>query len=265
MSDLDGKTAIVTGGARGIGRRYALRLAEEGANVAVSDIDLRSFEDYEEEQREMTGETVLEEVEGKGVDGMATEMDVTNPKAVNEFVDSVANAFGSVDVVVANAGGGDGPMADTYASTLTSDYLQSTVERNLYGTVYTCVAAAQHMKQQQSGRIITVASQAGRTVLENGTYAHYGAAKAAVIMYSKYLAADLAPHGITVTTVAPGYINTGKLQSNIDDEAAIEAEIPLGRIGAPEDCAGVVAFLAGMDASYITGAVIPIDGGSAEL
>lgn len=265
MTRLDGKTAIVTGGARGIGRRCALQLAEEGANVAIADLDLRSYEVYETERDRVTADTVVDELEAVGVEAVGAELDVTDPEAIEGFVDSVVEEFGSVDVVVANAGGGDGPIDDTYASTLTADYLRSTIERNLYGTVYTCVASAPHMKTQGSGRIVTLASQAGRTVLDGGTYAHYGAAKAAVIMYTKYLAADLAPYGITVNAIAPGYVNTGKLRSNVEDAAEIEAKIPMGRLGRPEDCANVVAFLASPDADYVTGAVIPVDGGSTDL
>lgn len=265
MTNLDGKTAIVTGGARGIGRQYALRLGDDGANVAVADLDLRSYEEYEEERDRMAADTVVQELEKTGVDAMGAEVDVTNPQAVEQFVDSVVDEFDTIDVVVANAGGGDGPMVDTYASTLNPDYLRATVERNLYGTVYTCVATASRMKAQGSGRIITVASQAGRKVLDGGTYAHYGAAKAAVIMYTKYLAADLAPRGITVNSVAPGYIDTGKLRSNINDRVAIEAKIPMEQLGDPDDCADVVSFLAGPNADYVTGAVIPVDGGSADL
>lgn len=265
MTRLDGRTAIVTGGARGIGRCCALRLAEEGANVAVADLDLRSYEAYETERDRVTADTVVEELEVAGAEAVGVELDVTDPEAVEGFVDGVVAEFGSVDVVVANAGGGDGPMGDTYASTLAPDYLRATVERNLYGTVYTCVASAPHMKAQGSGRIVTVASQAGRTVLDGGTYAHYGAAKAAVISYTKYLAAELAPHGITANAIAPGYIDTGKLRSNLDETAAVEAEIPMRRLGRPEDCAAAVAFLAGPDADYVTGAVLPVDGGSADL
>lgn len=265
MTALDGNTAIVTGGARGIGRSYALRLADEGANVAVADLDLRSYEEYEEERARMASETVVREIENAGVDAMGAEVDVTDPHAVEHFVDSVVETFGTVDIVVANAGGGDGPMADTYASTLSPEYLQATVERNLYGTVYTCVAAASPMKAQGSGRIITVASQAGRSVLDGGTYAHYGAAKAAVIIYTKYLAADLASDGITVNAVAPGYIDTGKLRAGIDDRSAIEAKIPMGRLGDPDDCANIISFLASPEADYVTGAVIPVDGGSTDL
>jgi 3-oxoacyl-[acyl-carrier protein] reductase len=196
---------------------------------------------------------------------MGAELDVTDPDAVDEFVDDVVETFGSLDVGVANAGGGDGPMADTHASTLAPENLQATVERNLYGTVYTCVASAPRMKAQESGRIITIASQAGRAVLDDGTYAHYEAAKAAVIMYTKYLAADLAPHGITVNAIAPGYIDTGKLRTNVDERSAVETKIPMGRLDQPEDCADIVAFLAGPDAEYVTGAVVPVEGGFADL
>lgn len=257
MNRLENKTALVTGAGRGIGRRCATRLAEEGA-----DIDFESFEKYDVERARVAGDTVVDELEATDTRVVSAEVDVTEPAAVEGFVGRMADELGSIDIVVANAGGGDGPMADTYASTISPEHLRATVERNLYGTVYTCVAAAPYMKEQGSGRVITVASQAGRKVLKGGSYAHYGAAKAAVIMYSEYLAVDLAPHGITVNTLAPGYIGTGKLRSSIDDTAKFEAEIPAGRLGDPDDCADVVAFLASPKADYVTGAVVPVDGGS---
>ena len=139
------------------------------------------------------------------------------------------------------------------------------LRRNLYGTVHTCVAVAPTMKEQGSGKIITVSSQAGRRASGDGGYAHYGTAKAAIIMYTKYLAQDLGPHGIQVNCIAPGYIGTGRLMPMFEGAGVDRLDphaSPRDGIGTPEDCARVVGFLAGPDSDYVTGTVIPIDGGS---
>lgn len=259
------QNVIVTGGARGIGREYALRFADRGANVAIVDLDLESYTEYDYETEQMTADTVDAEIANRGVESLAFEVDVTDPRAVQRMVESVVDEWGTVDVLVANAGGGDGSMSDTHASELPPEHLRATVERNLYGTVYSCVAVAPHMKTQRSGSIVTVASQAGRTVLGDGTYAHYGAAKAGVIMYTKYLAQDLGRYGITVNAIAPGYIETGKLRSALESgggSEVVEEQIALGRLGTTTDCAAIVEFLATPAADYVTGCVIPVDGGS---
>lgn len=264
MSELDiGGNALVTGGARGLGRSYALRLAENGFNVAIGDVDLSAYEEYDRESEQLGAGSVEEEIESHGVDSLGIEADVTDPDQVQAMVDATVEGFGSIDVVVANAGGGVGPADDTFASELELDQLHATVERNLYGTIYTCVAAAPYMKEKGSGRIITVASSAGREARENGSYAHYGAAKAGIIMYTKYLAQDLGEHGITANVLAPGYIGTGRLMESFEKRGVdvVAGKTALGRIGTPEDCADVVGFLASDASRYVTGAVIPIDGG----
>lgn len=255
--------ALVTGGARGLGRSYALRLADNGFNVAIGDIDLASHEEYERESEQLGAENVVEELRSREVDALGIEADVTDPEQVQAMVDTTVDEFESIDILIANAGGGVGPADDTFASELETDQLHATVERNLYGTIYTCVAAAPYMKERGSGRIITVASSAGREARENGSYAHYGAAKAGIIMYTKYLAQDLGEHGITANVLAPGYIGTGRLMESFEERGidVVAGDTALGRIGVPEDCAGVVEFLASDASDYITGAVIPIDGG----
>jgi 3-oxoacyl-[acyl-carrier protein] reductase len=258
-----GGNALVTGGARGLGRSYALRLAENGVNVAIGDINLDSHEEYERESEQLGAENVVEELRNRGVNALGIEVDVTDPDQVQAMVDATVDEFDSIDILVANAGGGVGPADDTFASELETDQLHATVERNLYGTIYTCVAAAPYMKERESGRIITVASSAGREARENGSYAHYGAAKAGIIMYTKYLAQDLGEYGITANVLAPGYIGTGRLMESFEERGVdvVAGNTALGRIGAPEDCAGVVEFLVSDASDYITGAVIPIDGG----
>lgn len=258
-----GGTALVTGGARGLGRSYALRLAERDVDVAIADVDLEAYEEYDREAERVEAESVEAEIERRGVRSLGIEADVTDPDQVQAMVETVIDEFGRIDVLIANAGGGVGSVEETHASDLSLDDLHATVERNLYGTIYTCLAVAPHMKEQGDGTIITVASQAGRQATTDGSYAHYGAAKAGVIMYTKYLAQDLGEYGITANVLAPGAIGTGRLMESFERRGvgAIEERIALGRIGTPEDCADVVEFLATDAADYVTGSVIPIDGG----
>lgn len=264
LSSLDGKNALITGGARGLGREYALTLAECGANVAIADINLESYTEYEQEQKQVQDENVEAEIERCGVDALGVQTDVTDPEAVDNMAATVNEEFGSIDIVVANAGGGVGAIEETRASELDLDHLHQTIDRNLYGTIYTCLAVAPYMKEQGSGTIVTVSSQAGRIAQEDGSYAHYGAAKAGIIMYTKYLAQDLGGYGITVNAIAPGYIGTGRLTESFERIGVeqIEDQIALERIGETDDCAKVVAFLASDLSDYVTGAVLPIDGGS---
>jgi 3-oxoacyl-[acyl-carrier protein] reductase len=266
MGKLDGKVAIVTGAARGLGRAYAKRLAGLGAKVAVTDLNLRSYEEFEAEARDMTGDSTVAEIEAMGGTALGIEVDVTDHAAVAGMVARVAEKWGRVDVLVANAGGGRGRPMDTKASNLDPALLRVVVETNLFGTVYTVNAVAPVMKEQRYGKIITVSSVAATGPSVDGGYAHYGAAKAAIAHYTRYLAQDLGPFGITANCIAPGVIATGRImatvipgsvQSNRDRSELVA----LRRLGTVEDCAKVVEFLATDLSDYVTGAVIPIDGG----
>ncbi|MET3953164.1 NAD(P)-dependent dehydrogenase (short-subunit alcohol dehydrogenase family) [Rhodococcus sp. OAS809] len=149
-----------------------------------------------------------------------------------------------------------------HASLVEEDLVGIVLARNLTGTINTCRAVAAPMKVQRSGKIITVGSQAGHRIESNGGYAHYGAAKAAVAKYTQYLVRDLGPFEITANCVAPGYISTGRLAPLLNAMGDTQLEnIPLGRYGTPEDCAGVIEFLANNLSDYVTGAIIPADGG----
>src|SRR3984893_17325710 len=154
MAKLDGKVAIVTGAARGLGRAYAKRLAGLGAKVAVADLNLRSYEEFEAEAKDMTADSA--EIEASGGTALGIEVDVRDHEAVEAMVGRVVQEWGRVDVLVANAGGGRGRPLDTKASTLNPALLQLVTEMNLFGTVYSCNAGAPIMKQQRSGKIITV-------------------------------------------------------------------------------------------------------------
>ncbi len=266
MGKLDGKVALVTGGARGLGRAYAKRLAALGAKLAVADINLRSYEEFADEARDMTADTTVAEIEASGGAALGFEVDVRDNAAVEAMAAAILERWGRIDVLVANAGGGRGRPIDTKASSLDPALLHLVTEMNLYGTVYSCNAVAPVMKRQRSGKIITVSSIAGTAPSADGGYAHYGAAKAAVAHYTRYLAQDLGPFGITANCIAPGVIATGRIMATVipgssqsnRDRAELVA---LRRLGTVEDCARVVEFLATDLSDYVTGAVIRIDGG----
>ena len=266
MVKLDGKVAIVTGAARGLGRGYARRLAGLGAKIAVADLNLHCYKEFEAEAKDMTADSTVAEIESAGGTAIGIELDVTDDAAVAAMVARVVEVWGRVDVLIANAGGGRGRPVDTKASSLDPGLLQLVTSMNLFGTVYSCNAVAPVMKRQGSGKIITVSSIAGTGPSADGGYAHYGAAKAAIAHYTRYLAQDLGPFGINVNCIAPGVIATGRImqtvipgssQSNRDRTELVA----LRRLGTVEDCAKVVEFLATDLSDYVTGAVIPIDGG----
>jgi NAD(P)-dependent dehydrogenase (short-subunit alcohol dehydrogenase family) len=149
MGKLDAKVAIVTGGARGLGRAYARRLAALGAKIAICDLSLKSFEEFEAESRDMTGDSTVAEIEAAGGSAFGVELDVADRAAVDAMVTQVAEKWGRVDILVANAGGGRGRPLDTKASTLDTGLLDLVLHMNLYGTIYCCNAVAPIMKQQR--------------------------------------------------------------------------------------------------------------------
>jgi len=266
MGKLDGKVAIVTGAARGLGRAYARRLAGLGAKVAVTDLDLKSYREFDAETKAMTAESTVAEIAAAGGAALGLEVDVGDHRAVETMVARVAEEWGRVDVLVANAGGGRGRPVDTKASTIDPALLDLVVSMNLFGTVYCCNAVAPLMKQQRSGKIVTVSSVAGLSPSADGGYAHYGAAKAAIAHYTRYLAQDLGPYGITANCIAPGVIATGRIMQTVlpcssDSNRNRSEQVALRRLGTVEDCAKVVEFLCTDLSDYVTGAVIPIDGG----
>src|ERR1700760_1886983 len=178
MGKLEGKVAIVTGAGRGLGRAYARRLAGLGAKIAVCDLDLKSFEEFDAERRDMTGDSTVAEIEAAGGAATGIQLDVADRSAVDAMVAKVVATWGRVDILVANAGGGRGRPIDTKASTLDPGLLHLVTAMNLFGTVYTVNAVTPIMKEQRSGRIVTVSSIAALEASADGGYAHYGAAKA---------------------------------------------------------------------------------------
>jgi 3-oxoacyl-[acyl-carrier protein] reductase len=266
MGKLDGKVAVVTGGGRGLGRAYALRLAGLGANVALCDLDLKSYREFEAEAKAMTADSTVAEIAALGVKALGYEFDVTDQAKVAAMVKDVHAKWGRIDVLVCNAGGGRGRPVDTKASTLDPSLLHLVIGMNLYGTIYFVNAVAPIMKEQRSGKIVTVSSVAGISPSADGGYAHYGAAKAAIAHYTKYLAQDLGQYGITANCIAPGIIATGRIMASVIPGSARAnrdpaARVALKRVGTVEDCARVVEFLTTELSDYVTGTVIPIDGG----
>ncbi len=266
MGKLDGKIAIVTGGARGLGRAYARRLASLGAKVAVTDLNLHSYAEYEGEARDMTADSTVDEIRAGGGDALGFEFDIGDRDAVFAMVEDVRKAWGTVDILVANAGGGRGTIAETTASMIAPELLDLVTRMNFHGTVHSCSAVAPLMKEQRSGRIVTVASIGGINANIGGGYAHYGANKAAIAHYTRFLAQELGPYNINCNCIAPGVIETARIAQLMAAHRSganqVAPGIALRRHGTPEDCAKVVEFLVTDLSDYVTGALIPIDGGS---
>jgi 3-oxoacyl-[acyl-carrier protein] reductase len=275
---LAGKVALVTGGARGLGRGYALRLANLGADIAIVDRNLKGFEVYEFEKRRMTGSTVMDECQALGVRAMGLELDVTDRAATEKAIAEIVKSMGRIDIAVCNAGGGTvkfanelkpgdpgserkgeaGPVDITTTGTAANcpqDMLTRVLDINLMTCMYTCMAVAPYMKEQKSGKIVTVSSTAG--LVANAGYHPYGTAKAAIIYYTRSLAQELAPYNINVNCIAPGIIRTGRM----GDRSRMADRIPLRREGTIEDCVNVVEFLVTNQSDYVTGETIAIDGG----
>jgi 3-oxoacyl-[acyl-carrier protein] reductase len=264
MGKLDGKVAIVTGGGRGLGRAYAHRLAGLGARIAVCDLNLKSYAEFEAEAVAMTADTTVDEIKADGGESLGFEFDVADRNAVFAMVDEVSRAWGRVDILVANAGGGRGAPRDTTATLVTPELLELVTGMNFFGTVHTCSAVAPVMKEQRSGKIVTVASYAGLVAGLGGGYAHYGANKAAIAHYTRYLAQELGPYNINANCIAPGVIETARIVQLVGARPGStegNREIALRRNGQPEDCAKVVEFLCTDLSDYVTGVVIPVDGG----
>ncbi|WP_433377745.1 SDR family NAD(P)-dependent oxidoreductase [Streptosporangium sp. CA-115845] len=260
---LAGQVAIVTGAGRGIGRGYALRLARLGAAVVVVDRDLHSYEEFDAERELMTGAGTADEIVALGGRALAIEADLSDACSARQMVEQVMDACGRIDVCVCNAGGGTGALTENTASRLDLDQLAAVLERNLLTTVNTCTPVAEVMRAQRSGKIVTVSSVSGLQPRPDGGYAHYAAAKAAIIMYTQCLAQELGPEGVTANVIAPGAIGTGRLLPKMRELGLDEVtrDIALRRLGTVEDCAGVLEFLATDLSDYVSGQIIRVDGG----
>lgn len=262
MSTLNGKVALVTGAGRGLGRAYALALATQGATVVAADIDSRSFQEYGPEAARSENRTTAEEIELHGSVGYDRVADASSDADMTGLTAWIESELGRLDIVVCNAGGGSGDLESSTPSRVSAEQFEAVLRRNLIATATTCRATIPLLIASHGSRIITVASQAGLAADPSGGYSDYGAAKAGIIMYTRYLAREMGPHGITANCIAPGRIETGRLSLMFDKygREGMTKQIPMGRLGTPEDCSGLIAFLASDAASYISGATIPVDG-----
>lgn len=242
---LNGKTALVTGASRGIGRAIALRLAEDGANVAV--IYAGSAD---------KAEAVVNEITALGVNAKAYRCNVADSAAVNETVKAVTNDLGKIDILVNNAG----ITRDGLMLRMKDEDFDAVLDTNLKGAFNMIRACYSGFIRKKSGRIINISSVSG--IMGNAGQANYSASKAGVIGLTKSVARELASRGITCNAVAPGFIQTD-MTENLGDNNPLLDSIPLGRMGKPEDIAAAVAFLASDSAAYITGEVLKVDGGLA--
>lgn len=242
---LNGKTALVTGASRGIGRAIALRLAEDGANVAV--IYAGSAD---------KAEAVVDEITALGVNAKAYRCNVADSAAVNETVKAVTNDLGKIDILVNNAG----ITRDGLMLRMKDEDFDAVLDTNLKGAFNMIRACYSGFIRKKSGRIINISSVSG--IMGNAGQANYSASKAGVIGLTKSVARELASRGITCNAVAPGFIQTD-MTENLGDNNPLLNSIPLGRMGKPEDIAAAVTFLASDSAAYITGEVLKVDGGLA--
>jgi 3-oxoacyl-[acyl-carrier protein] reductase len=239
------RVAIVTGGGRGIGRAVAVRLAAEGANVAIS---YRSNDDAAQE----TAEAVRE----AGVECEVFKGDVASPEDVQVLFEGVSDAFGRLDILVNNAG----VTRDNLIMRMKEEEFDEVLRTNLGGTYLCTRAALRPMIRARWGRIVNVSSVVG--LVGNAGQANYAASKAGIIGFTKSVAREVAQRGITANAVAPGYVETeltGSLPENVKE--TIRTQVPMGRFGEAQEVAEVVTFLAGEGAGYVTGQTIAVDGG----
>jgi 3-oxoacyl-[acyl-carrier protein] reductase len=241
----DGRVAVVTGGGRGIGRAVALRLANDGADVAIS---YRS--------NDQAAEAAAEEARAAGARCEIFKGDVASPDDVEALVKGVIDAFGRIDILVNNAG----LTRDNLMMRMKEEEFDDVLNTNLKGTYLCTRAVLRPMIRARWGRIVNISSVVG--LVGNAGQANYAASKAGIIGFTKSVAREVAQRGITANVVAPGYVETeltGNLPEKVKDQ--IRDQVPAGRFGEAAEVAEAVAFLAGEGAGYVTGQTVAVDGG----
>lgn len=240
---LKGKVAIITGAGQGIGRVIAMRLAAEGACVVIGDIN------------PFTAQQTAKEIEAKGNIAISTKLDVTDRSDAEEMTRYAIEKFGKIDILVNNAGiYPNAPIVE-----MSEEEWDLVIDINLKGTFLCSQAVARQMIKQGEGVIINIASVDGKTrTLRN---AHYAAAKAGVMSFTRTLAGEMADYHIRVNAVSPGWIATDPSKANSARWQEAVKEIPVGRLGTPDDVAEAVLFLVSDAASYITGEILDVNGG----
>lgn len=245
MADLTNKVAVVTGGSRGIGRAIALHLAELGAKVVVN---------FSGSQAK--AEEVVAEIEANGGSAIAVQANVADAEDVTKLMKQAVETYGSLDILVNNAG----ITRDNLLMRMKEEDWDAVMNTNLKGVFLCTKAVTRQMMKQRAGRIVNIASIVG--IAGNAGQANYVAAKAGVIGLTKTAAKELAARNIFVNAVAPGFIDT-EMTEELPEQIKTQmlTQIPLAKLGKPEDVAKVVAFLASDDASYMTGQTLHVDGG----
>jgi NAD(P)-dependent dehydrogenase (short-subunit alcohol dehydrogenase family) len=246
LEDISGRIAIVTGAGQGMGRAVAVALAARGASVVVNDLNAES------------AERVAAELRAGGAEALAIQADVIDAAAVHGMVEQTIARFGGVHVLINNAG----VLRPTRVADIPEAEWDWVIAVNLKGTFLCSQAVLPAMKSAGWGRIVNFSSTAGKNVSTVGG-AHYTAAKAGILGFTRHLAKEVAADGITVNAVCPGLIDTEMVRATIDDArtAAYARSFPIPRLGLPEEVAELVAFLASDRAAYITGASLDINGG----
>lgn len=248
---MESRVAVVSGGSSGIGRAIVLEMARHGMDVAFTYLDDGSGEERER------AEAAVEDAETIGVTALAEPCDVREPGEVNAFIQQVVRELGGVHMLVNNAG----IARDRALWHMTDEEWDDVTRTNLSGTFHFMRAVAPHLRGQQWGKIVNVASVHG--LRPEFGLANYSASKGGVLSLTRSAAVELGPSNVNVNAVAPGYIRTTRLTEGVPAEVLDQARerSPLGRLGDPQDVAGVVLFLCSEAARHITGAVIPVDGG----
>jgi NAD(P)-dependent dehydrogenase (short-subunit alcohol dehydrogenase family) len=252
---LKDKVAIITGGAKGMGKGIALKFAEEGCDVVVCDIDVAG-----------AGE-VAREIEGLGRKALAARVDITKSAEIEEMVAKVASEFGKIDILVNNAGGVPGTHGAGSSETITEAEWDRIMALNLKGPFLMCKAVLPYMKQRRSGKIISLSSMGA--VCPSVSVLHYHSAKAGILGLTINLAFELAPLNIHVNAIVPGPIETpfwdNLMPKGPERDAFFAAlakrEVPLGRMGTPKDIAGAALFLASELSDFVTGQIMHVAGG----
>lgn len=246
------QVAIVTGSSRGIGKAIALQLARDGFRIAVNYIDI-------DENRDQAYK-VLQEIEAAGSTGIVIEADVSDSKAAQQLIEKTIQQFGQIDVLVNNVG----INKDQLMLRMTDDEWNKIISTNLNSAFYCTRAVLKPMMKKRYGRIINISSVVG--ISGNAGQAHYAASKSGLLGFTFSVAQEYGNRGITANVIAPGFIQSDMTAGLSPEQSEkILAGIALGRLGTPEDIAGVAAFLASPRAAYVSGQVIRVDGGMSSL
>ena len=241
--NFNGKTALITGAGRGIGKTIAVKLAKLGSDIAIADMNPIS-------------DDVLKEIEENGTRCLAYKLDVTDVDAVDSVVKKIIDETGGIHILVNNAG----ITQDNLFMRMKPEQWLQVIDVNLNGVFHVTKSVIRSMVKQHTGRIINISSVVGFS--GNPGQVNYSSTKSGLIGFTKSLSREVGTRGITVNAVAPGFINTAMTQAlNESQQQTILSQIPLGRMGEADDIANAVAFLASEEASYITGTVLHVNGG----